>query len=71
MGRIRVEENSDITRPEREQTSYAGAPLRDSMENLLKEEKQMAAISVYIPMESDRQYDVMPTGITISCRPAI
>ena len=45
MGRIRVEENSDITRPEREQTSYAGAPLRDSMENLLKEEKQMAAIS--------------------------
>lgn len=35
----------NITRPEREPTSYAGAPLRDHLENLPWEGKQMAAIS--------------------------
>ena len=44
MGRIRVEEQSGITRPEREQTSYAGAPLQENQENLLQEGKQMTAI---------------------------
>jgi hypothetical protein len=44
MGRIRVEEQSDITRPERELTSYAGAPLQENQENLLQEGKQMTAI---------------------------
>lgn len=35
----------NITRPEREPTSYAGAPLRDRLENLPWEGKQMAAIA--------------------------
>ena len=34
---------TDITRPERELTSYAGAPLRKSMENLLEEGKQFGS----------------------------
>jgi len=34
----------NITRPEREPTSYAGAPLREHLENLLQEEMQMSAI---------------------------
>jgi RNA-directed DNA polymerase len=46
MWRIRVEEEgSDITRPEREPTSHAGAPLREHLENHHQEGKQMAAIS--------------------------
>ncbi len=35
----------NITRPERELTSYAGAPLRESQENLLQEGKQWTAIA--------------------------
>ena len=32
----RVEEQSDITRPEKSLTSYAGAPLQEKQENLLQ-----------------------------------
>jgi len=42
---IGADTGCNITRPERELTSHAGAPLRERLENLLWEGKQMAAIT--------------------------
>jgi hypothetical protein len=44
----------NITRPERELTSYAGAPLRERLENLLREGKQMAAVERFAGAPSSK-----------------